>query len=221
MAVQEWVGITSTAYQKIMLFNDKENPLMSTKPGEKLDCEVYEAYAYVVKKTGKVVIGLVPKVQFVANMNTHPELAGEYVINNIKSVRENEKGEATEYLIDHRQFVTLDFLNHIIDLNRPDVLDPQAIYGNRITYKDVIKQWITNGWATSDQAQSSLQADVSDDVDPHLVDIVLKSAGYRAKLSEWRQSEWITEDEAIEFARSGRPVKTLDDELSFRVALTK
>ena len=31
----------------------------------------------------------------------------------------------------------------------------------------------------------------------------------------------VTEDEAIEFARSGRPVKTLDDELSFRVALTK
>ena len=72
MAVQEWVGITSTAYQKIMLFNDKENPLMSTKPGEKLDCEVYEAYAYVVKKTGKVVIGLVPKVQFVE----HPSGSG-------------------------------------------------------------------------------------------------------------------------------------------------
>ena len=164
MALQEWVNEDSAEYEKIMRFNDPVHPLMHTAPGEKLDCVVDEAYAYETKD-GKVVIGVVPRVQAGIYLIDKFELAGEYVINDI--VAQDAVSNPTRYLIRHRQLITLDDFNHIIDLNRPDVLDPQTIFDNVDNFKGIVHQWAQHHWI-SDKADKLVQ-DLPDG-HPELID---------------------------------------------------
>ena len=218
MALQEWVNEDSAEYEKIMRFNDPVHPLMHTAPGEKLDCVVDEAYAYETKD-GKVVIGVVPRVQAGIYLIDKFELAGEYVINDI--VAQDAVSNPTRYLIRHRQLITLDDFNHIIDLNRPDVLDPQTIFDNVDNFKGIVHQWAQHHWI-SDKADKLVQ-DLSDG-HPELIDeriprFVAQNAGFKRALSEWREKNWISEMQARQFAKTGQAIKTLDDELSFAVEI--
>lgn len=216
MAQKEWVSEDSNEYAKILLFNDPEHPLMKTAPGEKLDCYIYEAYAFVTK-ANKLVIAVVPKVQFAVNMVDHPMIAGEYVVNNITAVDNHER--PFKYLVDHRQRVDLDFLNHIIDLNRPDVLDPQTIFDNDNNFKAVAGEWAQHNWisaAMNDQIQK-LPDGRPDLIDDRIPQLVATHAGFKRVLSEWREKNWFSEDQARQYAITEQPLVTIDDELSFKV----
>lgn len=218
MPVQEWVKEDSPDYEKILRFNDKDHPEMATRAGEKLDCEVDSAYAYV-KKNDDVVIGLVPRVQFAVNMADHPDLAGEYVINDV--IGEDVASNPKRYLIEHRQFVSLDFLNHIIDINRPDVLDPQTIYDNPNGFKQIAQIWTDHHWLKlADNAKiQALPNGRSDLVDVNIIRGVMNHAGFKRTLQEWRQKNWISENKAKQYAITGMPLKTLDDELGFAITI--
>lgn len=218
MAKREWIDEDSNEYEKILLFNDSEKPLMKTAPGEKLPCLIYEAYAYVTKDD-KVVIGVVPKVQFATNMVDHPHLAGEYVINKITATDTEQRPH--KFLVDHRQWTDLDFLNHVIDLNRPDVLDPQTIFENSNNFKEIVATWAEHHWIPANlNAQVQALPDGRCDVIPEEIpDLVLKNAGFKRALSDWRQENWFTDRQARQYAISGAPLKTIDDELSFNVQI--
>lgn len=217
MAAQEWVSEDSQDYQKVLMFNDKDRPLMATAPGEQIDCYVYEAYAYVTK-SDELVIGLVPKVQFATNMDAHPELAGEYVVNKITAVDRGDGTQPVRYRVDHRQSVYLDVLNHIIDLNRPDVFDPQTIYNNTQDFKLVAQTWADHNWLPAkynDQIQG-LPANRCDLIDDRVAMTVKANAAFKRALKQWREANWISEQKARQYAITGQPLKTIEDELSFK-----
>ena len=217
MAEQEWVEADSPEYAKILLFNDEENPLMKTGVGEKLDCEVYEAYARQTKNGLR--IALVPKVQSGVNLYDKAPIAGEYVINDI--VAEDKVSDPHRFLISHVQLVSLDDFNHIIGLNRPDVLDPQTIFVNRDNFKAIVHIWAQHHWISekADEITQSLPDGHPELIDERIPRFVARNAGFRRTLSEWRRDNWINEKEAAEYAKTGQAIKTLDDELSFAVEI--
>lgn len=220
MAAQEWVNENSPEYEKILRFIDKDHTAMMTRAGEKIDCEVDAAYAYV-KKDDEVVIGLIPRVQFAVNMADKPDIAGEYVINDI--IGEDMSSDPKRYLIEHRQFVSLDFLNHIIDINRPDILDPQTIYNNPRGFKEMAQVWTDHHWLSPvlNQKVQGLPANRSDLVDVAVVNAVRNHAGFKRTLQEWRRKNWISESKAKQYAITGMPLKTLDDELGFAATFSR
>ena len=217
MAEQEWVAADSPEYAKILLFNDEDSPLMKTGVGEKFDCEVYEAYARETKKGLR--IALVAKVQAGVNLYDKAPIAGEYVINDI--IAEDKVSNPHRYLISHRQLVTLDDFNHIIDLNRPDVLDPQTVFANRDNFKQIVHIWAQHHWISdkADQITQALPDGHPEQIDERIPRFVLRNAGFRRTLSEWRRDNWISEKQAEQYAKTGQAIKTLDDELSFAVEI--
>ena len=214
MAVNEWMNEDSQEYANVLRLNNKKHPIMATAPGEKIDCLVDEAYIYATKQ-GKFVVGLVPRVVFGTNMVTHPDISGEYVVNRI--VGEDKKSNPHRYLISHRQLISLEDFNHIIDLNRPDLLDPQMIFQNKFNFKAVIHALVKNHWIApkSDELVANLKEGQADQIDERIPDVVSKHAGFKRALSEWREANWINETTAKKYAITGQPVKTIDDELTF------
>lgn len=218
MAIQEWMNEDSEQYQKVLRFNDHDHPLMHTAPGQKIDCEIDEAYAYLTKQN-HLVIGIVPRVVFGVNMVMYPDIAGEYVVNRV--VGKDTVAQPHRYLINHQQLIKLDDFNHIIDLNKPDVLDPQMIFENQYNYKNIVHQWVEHRWISpkADEIVAKLPEGRSDLIDERIPEFVSKHAGFRRALSEWRENNWVSKKQAQEYAVTGQPLKTLDDELSFTTEL--
>lgn len=217
MAEQEWVTEDSPEYAKILLFNDEDNPLMNTGVGEKFDCEVYEAYARETKSGLR--ISLVAKVQAGVNLYDKAPIAGEYIVNDI--IAEDKISDPHRFLISHRQLVTLEDFNHIIDLNRPDVLDPQTVFANQDNFKEIVRIWAEHHWIS--QKAYKITKDLPDGrpdlIDERIPRFVARNAGFKRTLSQWRRDNWISENQASEYAKTGQALKTLDDELSFAVEI--
>ena len=213
----EWINDDSIKYEKILQFEREGSPLMSTQPNEPISCFLASAKIYPVKVNGSIQLqaGIVPVVQGAVNLADHPIIAGEYVVNNI--VGRSEVEGQTRYNVDHRQMVSLDTLNHIIDLNRPDILDPQSIYDAQFRFKDIAKYWFNHGWLSEPLYKSvvNLPDEASDQINDQVVQAVLNSAKYKRALSEWREENWISFEKAKRYAIKGTPIFTVEDEISF------
>lgn len=119
----EWVDMKDGFYSWLIVYNTPNSPFIPDAPVSQY---VEQAYASLVRnKLGKLDIRISALLRIRADLNIasvdgkgYPFLAGHYVGNNIigfDQVRET-------YLVDHQTFITLDMLNHIIDLNKPEEL---------------------------------------------------------------------------------------------------
>lgn len=218
MAVEEWVAADSPEYAKILRFNDAQHPVMVTG-SDGIDCVVYEAYSYVTK-AGKILIGLVAKVQAGVNLVNNFEIAGEYITNDI--IGKDLSTNPPRFLIRHRQLISLDDFNHIIDLNRPDILDPQTVFNNRLHFKEMVHFWVEHNWIakSADDLAQKVPDGRPDLLDERIPDFVTKNAAFRRALSDWRTAHWVTPEQAKRKAITQQALATLDDELSFRTVIT-
>lgn len=213
----EWIRDDSPEWALIMLFNDKDKPLMSTPPNTTVDCYVYSARVFAVKskldpKKLEFRVGVVFKVQGAVNLGKL--IAGQFVKN--KVVGRTVKDGVTYYKVSHMQLISLNDMNHIIDLNRPDILDPQTIFGASKMFKSIAKYWFEQGWLPRAMFEKveALEDGVSDKVDPQIVNIVSNNAGFKRALKRWREKNWLNEAKAKEYAMRGSYLYTMDDALS-------
>lgn len=213
----EWIREDDPQWALIMLFNDKDNPLMSTPPGTTVDCYVYSARVFAVKskldpKKLEFRVGVVFKVQGAVNLGKL--IAGQFVKN--KVVGRTVKDGVIYYKVSHMQLISLNDMNHIIDLNRPDVLDPQTIFGASKMFKSIAKYWFEQGWLPRAMFEKvdALEDGESDKVDPQIVNIVSNNAGFKRALKRWREKNWLNEIKAKEYAMRGSYLYTMDDALS-------
>lgn len=226
----EWIREDSPQWELIMLFNDKDKPLMYTPPNTTVDCYVYSARVFAVKsktdpKKLDFKVGVVFKVQAAVNMGN--VLAGQFVKNKLiaRTVKEvvskdangvEHKEKVTYHKVSHMQLISLNDMNHIIDLNRPDVLDPQTIFGASKMFKSIAKYWFEQKWLPRPMFERvmDLPDGESDKIDPKIVTTVSNNAGFKRALKRWREQNWLNEEKAREYAIRGSYLYTIDDCLS-------
>lgn len=154
----EWMQGGSPEFEWVKAFNDKDDPMVPRNTMIEMILE--QAYGYVTKNN-EPIVGLLIRARADLNLAArssenpsggYPLLAGRYMVNNIQAYDEKQD----RYYVDHQMLTTLDVLNHIIDLNKPDALkDDGSGRAQQPEFQAALKQWRDEHWITSDQVRSS------------------------------------------------------------------
>lgn len=221
--VLEWVRDNSDRYELLTYLTKSEKSPFATRAGQVRQLYLDAAYA-MINVDDEIVIAIVPRIQFAPVMaDKHDSiLAGEYTTNKQVTIETDSDDPSVKiYGFDHRERVTLDDLNHIIDLNRPDVLDPWGIFNNQYDYMTVATEWAKHGLINENEYQQikSLPEMRSDLISEALVQKVADHPRFRAMLYDWRSDNWISELQARHYAKTKEPIVTIHDELSFAIEI--